>query len=97
MCLQPGETGGELSITNACNAYASLLARMPRFLLFELMRPLPRELVEKGKGKGSSPEDYVSNVARSAEMLQLRILRNSFPIFELAGDETAVLQAGSDA
>ena len=97
MCLQPGKTGGEYAITNACNAYASLVARMPRFLLFELMRPLPRELVEKGKGKGSSPEDYVSNVARSAEMLQLRILRNSFPIFELAGDETAVLQAGSDA
>ena len=108
MCLQPGKTGGEFAIANACNAYASLVARMPRFLLFELMRPLPRELVEllrplprelveKGKGKGSATEDYASNIARSAEMLQLRIMRNSFPIFELAGDETAVLEAGSDA
>ena len=94
MCLQPGKTGGEYSIANACNAYASLVARMPRWLLFELMRPLPREIVEKGKGKGSAPDDYMSNIARSAEMLQLRILRNSYPIFELAGDETAVLQAG---
>ena len=94
MCLQPGKTGGEYSIANACNAYASLVARMPRCFLFELMRPLPREIVEKGKGKGSAPDDYMSNIARSAEMLQLRILRNSYPIFELAGDETAVLQAG---
>ena len=97
MCLQPGETGGELSIANACNAYASLVARMPRFLLFELTRPLPRELIEKGKGKGSAPNDYVSRIARSEEMLQLRLLRNSFPIFELAGDETAVLQARANA
>ena len=76
------------------NAYASLVARMPRFILWELMRPLPREIVEKGKGKGSAPDDYMSNIARSAEMLQLRILRNSFPIFELAGSDSAVLQAG---
>ena len=94
MCLQPGKTGGEYSIANACNAYASLVARMPRFILWELMRPLPREIVEKGKGKGSAPDDYMSNIVRSAEMLQLRILRNSFPIFELAGSDSAVLQAG---
>lgn len=79
MCLQPGKTGGEYSIANACNAYASLVARLPRSFLFELMRPLPREIVEKGKGKGSAPDDYVSNIARSAEMLQLRICATRTP------------------
>jgi len=92
LCIRPAAKGGEFAVANACNAFCGLDTHMPRFIMYELMRPLPRDVIEKGKGKGSTAEDFVSNLARSKEMLQLRILRNAFPIFEVAKDDYGNLE-----
>lgn len=92
LCIRPAAKGGEFAVANACNAFVGLDTHMPRFIMYELMRPLPRDVIEKGKGKGAAAEDFVSNLARSKEMLQLRILRNAFPIFEVAKDDSGCLE-----
>ena len=92
LCIRPAAKGGEFAVANACNAFCGLDTHMPRFIMYELMRPLPRDVIEKGKGKGAAAEDFVSNLARSKEMLQLRILRNAFPIFEVAKDDSGCLE-----
>ena len=84
LCLRPASGGGgAFSFSNACNAYAELLSWMPRFLTFELLRLIPRDVIEKGKGQGAAGS-FVTALARGEALLRMRILRNAFPIFELA-------------
>jgi SAM-dependent methyltransferase len=83
LCIRPAKEGGSFALSNACNAFSSLESRMPRFIMYELLRHLPREVMEKGQGKGNIPEDFISTVSRGDKLLGLRTLRNSYPIYEV--------------
>lgn len=52
---------------------------MPRLSCFVI----PREVMQKGQGKGKIPEDFISNVSRGDRLLGLRTLRNSYPIYKV--------------
>jgi hypothetical protein len=86
LCIRPAAQGGEFGVSNACNAFADIQALLPHFLKFELMRLIPREVMEKGKGQGKVGADWISAIARGSDLLRLRCLRNAFPIYELAVD-----------
>lgn len=78
-CINPAPVGGEIRVSNAVNAIESLKSRIPKFLLYELMRPLPRDVMENGSGEGRTG-DILLDVSRSPKLLQLRVQNNSYPI-----------------
>jgi SAM-dependent methyltransferase/pyrroloquinoline quinone (PQQ) biosynthesis protein C len=80
LCLQPASSGGEIRISNAVNAFESLQARLPKFLMFELLRSVPRDILENGDGKGQGG-DILLNFCRSPNLLKYRVRNNAFPIY----------------
>jgi SAM-dependent methyltransferase/pyrroloquinoline quinone (PQQ) biosynthesis protein C len=85
LCLQPASNGGEIRISNAVNAFESLQARLPKFLMFELLRSVPRDVLENGTGKGTRG-DVLLNLCRSPNLLRHRVRNNAFPIYVDGGD-----------
>lgn len=81
MCISPASEGGAFHITNACNAYDAVEMRLPKFLMYELTRPLPRDVLENGKGKGTL--GLYDELSRSKEVLAMRIRYNSYPIYTI--------------
>ena len=71
MCISPAAIGGEFQLANACNAFNRLGQALPKFMMHELTRPIPRDVLENGKGKGV--EDLVSALSRSPHVLPMRI------------------------
>lgn len=84
MCISPASEGGTFHITNACNAYDALEMRLPKFLMYELTRPLPRDVLENGKGKGTAC--LYDDLSRAKEVLAMRIRYNSYPIYTMNGN-----------
>eukprot|EP01035_Chromulina_nebulosa_P024276 gene24276-31557_t len=85
LSITKSAVGGEFKVSNAVNALENLKLKLPKFLLYELFRPLPRDILENGKGTGLD-NDLLTAVTRSDSILKLRLKRNSFPIFVDHGD-----------
>eukprot|EP00730_Choanoeca_flexa_P009268 TRINITY_DN12617_c2_g5_i1.p1 TRINITY_DN12617_c2_g5~~TRINITY_DN12617_c2_g5_i1.p1 ORF type:complete len:572 (+),score=182.81 TRINITY_DN12617_c2_g5_i1:184-1716(+) len=79
LCISQAERGGEFRISNAVNALEKLKLRLPRFILNELYRPIYRDVLENGSGKGV--EGFVNGLARTDTLLSMRVKKNSYPIF----------------
>nr|VFK57053.1 MAG: Globin [Candidatus Kentron sp. TUN] len=89
LCIHPAKEGGEFQIANACNAYHHLRSRIPDFLMYELTRPLVRDIIEKGATSGfgqeiveDNPGNFWTLLAREPEILRERLRMNRYPIFE---------------
>ena len=89
LCIRPADAGGEFQIANACNAYHDLCTRLPKFLMYELVRPVVRDIIEKGASAGfgrgvvaSDPSSFWVSLSRQPRILRQRIRLNSYPIFE---------------
>lgn len=80
LSLSKAKKGGEFKIANAVNAFENLKLKLPKFLLYELMRAIPRDILESGQGKGTSL-DILSALTRGGSFMSLRLKRNAFPIF----------------
>ena len=93
MCINPAFEGGKLHLSQAASALASLKARLPKFILNELFRPLPRDILENGKGQGVDGADLL-RFSRNPDLLKLRIRHNAYPIFEegISGDRDSRLR-----
>merc|ERR1719383_442767 len=78
-------TGGEFRVANACNVHATLSTKLPAFLLYELTRSIPRDVLEKGSGTGQGA-GFAAEQRRNGRMLALRVLRNCFPIFHVSNE-----------
>ena len=50
LCISPAVEGGSLRLSNAAAALEKLKANLPKFLLYELFRDVPRDVLENGKG-----------------------------------------------
>merc|ERR1712127_791609 len=81
LCIEPAAQGGKFYLSNAASALASLKTTLPKFVLNELFRPLPRDILENGNGQGVQRGDLV-RFARSPELRKLRVRHNAYPIFE---------------
>jgi len=68
----------------ACNAYDEIAKTIPNFMMHELTRLLPRDVLENGNGKGLT--DIDSSLSRSGDILAMRIRYNSYPIYATEGD-----------
>lgn len=79
LCVVPAAKGGAFRVSNFANAHDALRARLPPWLMYELARPLPRDVLENGSGKGQT--DLLTALCRSPELLDLRIRRNAYPIY----------------
>lgn len=84
MCISPAAKGGKFRLSNACNAYDDLCQVLPKFLMYELTRPLPRDILENVNGTGS--KSLESTFSRFNDVLALRIRYNSYPIYVTEGD-----------
>ncbi len=84
MCIFPASEGGEFHVSNSCNVYDELQKNIPGFIRYELERPLPRDILENGKGKGVN--DIASALSRSKDILAMRIRYNAYPIYVGNGD-----------
>ncbi len=51
--------------------------------MYEMTRPLPRDVLENGKGQGSTMGTVMS---RTSDVLAMRIRYNSYPIYVSEGD-----------
>ena len=85
LSIKKSAVGGQFKVSNAVNALENLKMKLPQFLLYELLRPLPRDILENGKGRGVEG-DMLTKVTRSDTILKLRLKRNAFPIFVDQGD-----------
>jgi len=83
LCLNPAARGGEFKIASATNALENLKTKLPKFILYELFRPVPRDILEDGKGTGllssSSPSfgGKTSDLSYTPEDLLNVITRNN--------------------
>eukprot|EP00985_Skeletonema_marinoi_P001851 scaffold751_cov101-Skeletonema_marinoi.AAC.2 len=84
LCISPASEGGKFRISNACDVYDELNRALPKFLLYELTRPIPRDILENGGGKGT--DGAATALSRSAAILAMRIKYNSYPIYVVEGD-----------
>ena len=89
MCIRPAKIGGEFQIANACNAYYDLCTQIPTFLMHELVRPLVRDIIEKGATAGfgasaiaENPASFWVSLSRQPVILKQRLRLNSYPIFD---------------
>ena len=80
-CINPALEGGKLHLSNAAAALGCLQNRMPKFVLNELLRPLPRDILENGSGEGVGRDD-LSRLSRRPDLLKKRIHHNAYPIYE---------------
>jgi len=71
-------SGGEFKISNACNAFEQLKLKLPKFMMFELLRPVVRDVLENGGGQGAVG---LAKLSRSKQLLAKRIKHNRYPIF----------------
>uniref|UniRef100_A0A7S4MPH4 TauD/TfdA-like domain-containing protein n=1 Tax=Odontella aurita TaxID=265563 RepID=A0A7S4MPH4_9STRA len=78
-CIHPAEEGGISFVSNAASAFEKLKSRLPGFLMHELLRPIPRDVMENGKGIGV--EGGLKKLSRTQDVLVLRSRYNSYPIF----------------
>ncbi len=85
LCISPAAKGGKFRFSNACNAYDDLIKAMPKFMMYEMIRPLPRDILENGSGLGNSGGIGLT-MSRSNEILAMRIRYNSYPIYVTEGD-----------
>lgn len=85
LCINPAHQGGEIRVSNAANAWDRLEKSLPPFLLFELCRNLPRDILENGGGKGRA-EDVLLAASRSPALLQRRVRCNAYPIYRIDND-----------
>ncbi len=86
LCISPASNGGgEFKLSNACNVYDDMAKVLPKFMMYELTRPLPRDILENGDGLGSA-EDIGTTLSRSKDILKMRIHDNIFPIYAVDGD-----------
>ena len=74
LCVEPSTTGVNVK----------LKATLPKFLLNELIRPIPRDVMENGAGAGTT--DLLTALSRTPELLKARIAHNAYPIFDEAID-----------
>ena len=84
LCLNSATEGGTLHLSNAAVSLDSLRSKLPKFILNELFRPIPRDILESGSGQGVG--SGFAGLARNPDLLKLRIQHNAFPIFEEGGD-----------
>lgn len=84
LCISPAAEGGKFRFSNACNVYDDMTKAMPKFMMYEMIRPLPRDVLENGNGLGE--EDISSTMSRSNDILAMRIRYNSYPIYVTEGD-----------
>ncbi len=85
LCISRATQGGELKVANIVNAWETLKLKLPKFLLFELLRPLPRDLLENGSGQGTAGDAMLA-LSRSKLFLPMRIKGNAYPIIVEQGD-----------
>ncbi len=85
LCISPAPIGGKFKFSNACNVYDDMTKAMPKFMMYEMIRPLPRDVLENGRGLGSG-EDIGATMSRSNDILAMRIRYNSYPIYVTEGD-----------
>jgi len=52
--------------------------------MYELTRPIPRDILENGGGKGTV--GAANALSRSAGLLAMRVKYNSYPIYVVEGD-----------
>ena len=79
LCINPSRVGGKSKVSNACNSFDSIESVFPKFMMHELTRPIPRDVLEKGKGRGN--DNVGTQLSRTESMLHLRISYNSYPIY----------------
>jgi hypothetical protein len=84
MCISPAAEGGKFRFANACNVYNDMAKVMPKFLMHEMTRPIPRDVLENGAGLGSVSMGTV--MGRTSDVLAMRIRYNSYPIYVSEGD-----------
>ena len=84
MCINKARVGGELQVTNAANALNNLKQSLPEFLLYELIRPVPRDILENKEFKDASKKS--TRLLRSRPLLSERIMQNAYPIFDVDGE-----------
>ena len=79
LCINPSSIGGKSKISNACNAFDKVENTLPKFMMHELTRPLPRDILENGKGNGN--DNFGTQLSRTESVMHLRISYNSYPIY----------------
>mmetsp|Transcript_52 Transcript_52/g.67 ORF Transcript_52/g.67 Transcript_52/m.67 type:complete len:1119 (+) Transcript_52:229-3585(+) len=79
LCINPSSVGGKSKISNACNAFDKVENALPKFLMHELTRPVPRDILENGKGRGN--DNFGTQLSRTESIMHLRISYNSYPIY----------------
>eukprot|EP00569_Conticribra_weissflogii_P003736 CAMPEP_0171330372 /NCGR_PEP_ID=MMETSP0878-20121228/1957_1 /TAXON_ID=67004 /ORGANISM="Thalassiosira weissflogii, Strain CCMP1336" /LENGTH=1114 /DNA_ID=CAMNT_0011830647 /DNA_START=649 /DNA_END=3993 /DNA_ORIENTATION=- len=84
LCISPAAEGGKIKLSNACDVYDELNRALPKFLMYELTRVIPRDILENGGGKGIV--GAADALSRSADILAMRIRYNSYPIYRVEGD-----------
>lgn len=82
LCITQADEGGAFHLSNACNAFHELKKKLPKFLLYELTRALPRHVLEKGHGQGIRKGSIGINLRRSNTLMEDRVRYNSYPIFQ---------------
>lgn len=84
LSIVKASSGGEFRIANGANALEELKLRLPKFMMYELLRPIPRDVLENGSGKGAA--GIAMKLSRSEHLLAKRIKYNSYPIFVDRGE-----------
>ncbi|KAK1737226.1 methyltransferase domain-containing protein [Skeletonema marinoi] len=79
LCINPSRVGGKSKITNSCNAFDQIKNILPKFIMHELTRPIPRDILENGKGRGN--DNIGTQLSRADSIMHLRISYNSYPIY----------------
>ena len=84
LCISAAAEGGKFRISNACDVFDKIQHVLPKFILYELTRPIPRDVLENGSGKGTV--GAANTMSRESAPLALRIRYNSYPIYVVQGD-----------
>lgn len=78
-CINKAKSGGELYTSNFSNAFTKLKSLLPYFLMFEYLRPIPRDIIENGNANGMQV-DLQTKFLREPTLLKFRAYKNAFPI-----------------
>ncbi|KAL7549535.1 hypothetical protein ACHAWF_012835 [Thalassiosira exigua] len=84
LCISPAASGGKFRVSNACDVFDNLKLTTPSFMMYELTRAIPRDVLENGKGKGTV--GVAHSLSRTAALLAMRIKYNSYPIYATDGE-----------
>lgn len=85
LCITPAVKGGKFKISNSANVYDHLNNTLPKFMMYELTRPVPRDVLENGNGEGTVGLD--DSIRRSGRILSHRVRYNSYPIYVVEADQ----------